>query len=157
MTINNPPVFNRIIASGGEIGTVEVTGGVMQWTFDNTETNVDTIESGVGVTTQLYTADEDWDMFLLNQINIALPFARANTLSIEVLLLDTPSDANYRSPVGIILAGQTIVTCGAITAFHFGAGATSTLQLRRDNSSFYNSPSDYRSIVARVLAHYIKV
>lgn len=98
MTINNPPVFNRIIASGGEIGTVSVASGVMEWTFDAVKSYPDALARVGGNPIFQWSTSGNWNMATSGNLIVSYPFPTADIVGGYVIVTD---NAGGRSVVNM--------------------------------------------------------
>lgn len=153
MNINNPPVFNRIIASGGEIGTVAVANNVMQWSFDNVAADVAAVRDASGVRTGFETVSAAWNMQTNNAVNLQFTPATDDVIEMVAMLVANVTGAIIGTIVDVVTAGNTLVTGGVFTAVIADVGGAASVQLQRNASSRYNGAS-YTNMTAVVSIRY---
>ena len=155
MNINNPPVFNRIIASGGEIGTVAVSGKSMQWQFDGVDASVDTVIASNNDSVKTFVGTVIWPMQGQASVTLGLPVPQANILDVNVSLDPALITGTLTSNPGVLFPTATVVTAGVITHSVADVGMASEITLFRENNSEYNGPS-YISVTVTVVARYFE-
>lgn len=153
MTINNPPVFNRIIASGGQIGTVAVSGKTMTWQFDGSEATVDSLITAQNNNLRIQSFSVAWNMDTTASV-LAQFFIAPNTIIMaSLILLNQDTSIRYPFNIGPIQAGDTIVTTQGISVELTEVGGFARFTLSRDNTSRYNAVA-FNDMVASITIAY---
>ncbi len=153
MTINNPPVFNRIIASGGQIGTVAVSGKTMTWQFDGSDATVDSLITAQNNNLRIASSSVAWNMDTTASVLTQFFIAPNTVIMASLMLLNQDTSIRYPFNIGPIQAGDTIVTTQGISVELTEVGGFARFTLSRDNTSRYNAVA-FNDMVASITIAY---
>lgn len=153
MTINNPPVFNRIIASGGEIGTVAVSGKTMSWQFDGSDATVDSLITAQNTNLQIASSSVVWNMDTTASVITQFFLSPSAVVMVSLMLFNQDTTDRYPFNIGPIQTGDTIVTTQGVSVTLTDVGGNARFTLSRDNTSRYNAVAFNDMVATITIAH----